>query len=125
MGQADGTRKETFAAFAFAAVTFLTTGCSTTVATSQGNAAVPKVTQIIVAGKEFKPSVITVPAGTTVNWINRGGEAHTVTSSTGLFSGALGPVSGSFNFTFNQSGSYEYHCDIYDYHVMTGRIDVQ
>lgn len=104
----------------------LAIACATTKET--GRAAIIRSmteTQIIVSGKEFKPSIITIPAGTTVTWINHGGEAHSVTSSTGIFNGELGPVNGSFNYTFNQSGSYEYHCDIFDYHVMTGRVVVQ
>ena len=121
-----GTRKILHGVIDVVAALFLLTGCGGAGKTGQAYAiSTPNVTQVIVSGREFKPSIITIPAGTTVSWTNHGGETHTVTSSSGLFYGVLGPVSGSFNYTFNQSGSYEYHCDIFDYHIMTGRVDVQ
>ncbi len=62
----------------------------------------------------FQPSILTVPAGTTVTWHNQDGVQHTVTSDTqGLFdSGALAPGK-KFSFTFTAPGSYMYHCNIH------------
>src|SRR6266404_8478370 len=61
----------------------------------------------------FAPSPITVSAGTTVTWTNRGSMQHTVTSDNGLFSsGAINPGS-SFSITFNSPGTYRYYCQFH------------
>lgn len=100
-------------------------GCSQKMPGSDARESSHVSTQVVIKGKEYQPSILTIPAGTTVQWINKGGEAHTVTSSDGLFTGDLGPMNGSFNFTFSQPGSYEYHCDVFDYHVMAGKVIVR
>lgn len=73
----------------------------------------------------FSPSTITVKAGTTVSWTNNGPSAHTTTSDAGVWdSGTLsapgggggyggGSAGGSFQRTFNQAGTYTYHCSIH------------
>ncbi len=58
----------------------------------------------------FVPSTLTVPAGTTVYWISRDIELHTVVSDNRLFEGSL-PVGGSFNYTFTEPGTYGYFCE--------------
>ncbi len=61
----------------------------------------------------FAPMTLRVPAGTTVTWINRDGEPHTVTSLAGTFrSGAL-DQSESFKFRFDKPGTYNYVCSIH------------
>jgi plastocyanin len=61
----------------------------------------------------FAPAAITVRAGTTVTWINRDEEPHTVVSDTGLFrSGAL-DTNQSFSFRFDKPGVYHYLCSIH------------
>lgn len=58
----------------------------------------------------FTPKVITVPAGTTVTWINSGSDPHSVTSDTRIFdSGTLAPDA-TFSFTFNNPGTFPYYC---------------
>ncbi len=75
----------------------------------------------------FSPSTITVKAGTTVSWTNNGPSAHTTTSDMGAwnsptlsapgggggYGGGGGSAGGSFSFTFNQAGTYGYHCSIH------------
>lgn len=67
--------------------------------------------EVWVSGREFKPSIKTVPVGTKVTWISKDGEEHTVTSATGLFDGLLAPGS-SLSYTFTERGSFEYRCEI-------------
>lgn len=57
---------------------------------------------------------ITVPAGTTVTWINDGTRTHTATSDDNatFTSGNLAPGQ-SFSFTFATPGTYTYHCAIH------------
>lgn len=120
-----GMWKISLASAAVLTAVVLTAGCRNAPRAQGGYNGGPAVIRVIVSGKEFQPSVLTIPVGTTVVWINQGGESHTVTSSTGLFYGFLEPINGSYNYTFIESGSYEYQCDVFDYHVMTGKVVVQ
>jgi plastocyanin len=79
----------------------------------------------IVMAKDFMfaPTVLKVPAGSTVTWTNKDQEPHTVVSIDGLFrSGAL-DTNDSFSFRFDKSGSYRYTCSIHP--QMVGTIQVQ
>jgi plastocyanin len=61
----------------------------------------------------FSPSVRTVSAGTTVEWIDFSGIAHTVTSSPGspeTFDHGIGPGLGLFSRQFDNPGTYNYYC---------------
>jgi glucose/arabinose dehydrogenase len=59
----------------------------------------------------FQPASITVPAGSTVYWINRDPVAHTVTADDGSFeSPDIASNGGRFEHTFTEAGSYKYHC---------------
>jgi plastocyanin len=75
----------------------------------------------------FIPANLTVPAGTTVTWLNRDSRAHTVTSGTrsnqtGMFdSGEIGQDR-TFTFTFNDPGIYQYYCQFH--RDMTGTVRV-
>jgi plastocyanin len=55
--------------------------------------------------------------------MNNDSTAHTVTSNTGVFnSGTLGPGQ-SFSFTFQNAGTFQYHCS---FHAgMVGSVVVQ
>ena len=66
--------------------------------------------EIQIIGREFMPSILTVPVGTKVTWTSKDGEMHTVTSDKGFFNGALAPFA-SFSHTFTEPGTYDYHCD--------------
>jgi plastocyanin len=70
----------------------------------------------------FSPANMTVAPGTTVTWVNNGQAPHTSTADDGTWdSGTLQPGE-SFSFTFNQAGTYTYHCTIHP--NMTGTITV-
>lgn len=87
--------------------------------TTAGNAG----TSVSIEGFAFSPAVLTIPVGTTVTWTNNDGTNHTVTSDGGAFdSGALGSGD-TFQFTFDEAGSYPYHCTIHP--NMTGTIVVE
>ena len=58
----------------------------------------------------FEPGTLTVPAGATVTWTNAGSRPHTVTADDGSFdSGRLDPGE-QFSQTFDQPGTFAYHC---------------
>lgn len=74
----------------------------------------------------FRPVDLTIPSGTTVEWVNTGNATHTSTSDSGVWdSGPLAGRSvggGRFRFTFVQPGVYAYHCEPHPF--MTGTIVV-
>lgn len=70
----------------------------------------------------FVPASITVLKGTTVIWTNNGVVSHTVTSDTGIFdSGIINPGK-TFKYTFNNVGTFKYHCSPHSF--MHGTIKV-
>lgn len=64
----------------------------------------------------FTPSQISVAKGGTVTWTNNDTTTHTVVDD---LSNVGGPNSGdiaagsSYSFTFNKTGSFQYHCSIH------------
>ena len=70
----------------------------------------------------FSPANVSVPAGTTVTWVNEGNVPHTVTSDDGQFdSGVLMPGD-SYTVMFKGQGTITYHCMIHP--SMTGSVTV-
>jgi plastocyanin len=68
-----------------------------------------------------------VATGTTVTWSNDDTAAHTVTSGTpegsdGLFDSSIFMAGTSFEFTFDEAGTYDYFCMVHPW--MTGIIHV-
>ena len=73
------------------------------------------VTSPTIGIKEFKytPARVTVPVGTTVTWINRDEEPHTVTAASGAFSSAGLVHDDTFAQTFTKPGTYTYFCALH------------
>jgi plastocyanin len=72
----------------------------------------------------FSPSAITVKKGTKVTWANNDSTAHTVTENDGKngpSSPEMAPGS-SYSFTYNELGSFKYHCTLHP--DMTGTVTV-
>jgi len=98
------------------------------------------VTSITIEDFMFSPASVTVKVGSTVKWTNHGPSSHTTTSDAGAWdSGPLsapmsgngygggGSPAGTFQFTFNQAGTYGYHCTIHPpsaYPGFTGTVTV-
>jgi len=88
----------------------------------------PGANDIFIQGMAFSPVNKTISIGTTIKWTNYDGFNHTVTSGvpgtpSGLFdSGNIGS-SGTFSYTFDQAGTFNYFCKIHT--SMTGTITVQ
>lgn len=108
-----------------------TNNTSTTTQTNQQNSSgnntpsTPANTssEISIMNLSFSPSNTTVKKGTQVTWTNNDSTAHTVTadSGTGPSSGTLQP-GGKYSFTFNDVGTFKYHCSIHP--DMTGSVTV-
>ena len=76
----------------------------------------------------YIPFETTVPVGTTVTWINDDSAAHTVTSGTvadgpdGLFDSSIFMAGDTFEYTFDESGTYDYFCIVHPW--MVGKVTV-
>src|SRR3712207_9318172 len=60
----------------------------------------------------FDPANITVEPGTTVTWVQGGNNPHATTSYAGLWDSGMteGGSGGTFSFTFEEPGTYDYFC---------------
>jgi plastocyanin len=88
-------------------------------------AAAAPLNTILIDNFTFTPPSLTVPAGTTLTWINRDDVPHTVTSNTLpriLNSPAL-DTDQQFQFTFTVPGTYPYFCTLHPH--MTATITVK
>jgi plastocyanin len=71
----------------------------------------------------FVPTSLTVPAGTTVRWVNTSTEPHNVVSNTGLFRSEILNPDQDFSYTFEEAGTFSYVCELHP--GMAGTIIVQ
>lgn len=101
-----------------------TSSTSTNSSSSSKTPTATAANKVSISNFAFSPASITVKKGTTVTWTNNDSVAHTVTEN----DGQNGPSSGnmdpgkSFVFTFDNPGTYKYHCA---YHSgMTGTVTV-
>jgi len=76
--------------------------------------------QVSISNFAFDPHSLSVPVGSTVVWINRDDEPHTVTSA--AFTSQALDTDESFSFRFDSPGTYVYRCAIHP--QMTGTIVV-
>lgn len=60
----------------------------------------------------FDEQNVTIQVGGTVTWVYSGdGRAHTTTSNDGIWdSGEMGPGDDPFEWTFDETGTFPYHC---------------
>lgn len=71
---------------------------------------VPRLIDVALYDNYFTPRTVTVTPGSTVRWMNLGGQLHTVMSVDSYFdSGAL-PRGAWFRVTFAWPGVYHYYC---------------
>ncbi len=70
----------------------------------------------------FNPASIEILKGMTVIWTNNDSTTHTVTSDTNLFDSGNVNQGQTFEFTFNEIGTFNYHCSIHP--EMLGEITV-
>ena len=72
----------------------------------------------------FEEKNLTIPAGTTVTWVNVGRNMHSVASYDGLFGSSQIPAGESYAFTFDTPGTYKYICKHHALAGMGGTITV-
>lgn len=87
-------------------------------------AAIPKDGQIY-----YDPEIIDIAIGTTVAWDNADNTVHTVTSgqapvdSSGVFDSEIMSTGDIFEFTFTETGTYDYYCAFHAW--MVGTVNVE
>ena len=79
--------------------------------------------QIVIEHQKYAPAKLTVPAGTTVTWINHDADPHTVVASSGEFRSPGLDTDESFSRRFTVPGTYVYFCTLHP--LMTGTITVK
>jgi plastocyanin len=82
-----------------------------------------KLVSISIENFAFNPKEVTIPVGAKVTWTNNDSATHTITSDTGLFESPEMVVGTWFHFTFDQAGSFAYHCKLHP--NMKGTVIVQ
>jgi plastocyanin len=71
----------------------------------------------------FGTATLTVPAGTTVIWINKDDVPHTVVSTEKAFSSSVLDTDDKFSYTFTKPGTYPYYCSVHP--KMTAKVVVK
>ena len=71
----------------------------------------------------FNAKELTVPVGTTVKWVNKDDLPHTVVDKSKSFRSKLLDTNGTFSFTFNNAGTFDYFCSLHP--QMVGKVIVQ
>lgn len=79
--------------------------------------------RIEITKHKFSRPMLTVPAGTTVTWLNRDEDLHTVVSTTLAFKSAGLETDEAYSYTFTKPGVYEYFCTLHP--LMTGKVIVK
>lgn len=78
---------------------------------------------ILINGFSFRPKELTVAKGTSVTWTNQEPTKHSVISDDGKFESTIMAEGKSWSYTFNDAGTYTYHCGIHP--GMTGTVVVE
>ena len=79
--------------------------------------------RIEITKHKFSRPTLTVPTGTTVTWLNRDEDVHTVVSTTQAFrSGGL-ETDDAYSYKFTKPGVYQYFCTLHP--LMTGKVIVK
>ncbi|HET9180291.1 MAG TPA: cupredoxin family copper-binding protein [Terriglobia bacterium] len=83
----------------------------------------PGSTLVNIDNFSFGSGTLTVPAGTTVTWINRDDVPHTVVSTDKVFASSVLDTGDKFSYTFTKPGTYSYYCSVHP--KMTAKVVVR
>jgi plastocyanin len=72
---------------------------------------------VTISSYAFHPATLTVNNGSTVMWVNKDGDVHTVKSTSGpeTFNSPALDTGNQFGFTFHRAGIYHYICSVHPY----------
>jgi plastocyanin len=82
----------------------------------------PSAPAVAIKDFAFAPATMTITAGQTLRFVNRDGEAHTVTAKDGSFDSGGLDTGDSWTHRFDRAGTYAYFCSLHPY--MKGAIVV-
>lgn len=71
----------------------------------------------------YNPNPLAITAGTTVTWTNSDSTPHTAVSDNGTFNSGIINGGANYSFTFQNKGTFTYHCSLHP--NMVGTINVQ
>jgi plastocyanin len=116
-------KRQLFLAGLFISIAILLTACGGQAAPAT---VVPKSTtmssEVAISNFSYMPNELQVKVGTTVMWTNNDSVNHTVTADNGAFDSGPFDKGATYSFTFNEAGTFSYHCTIHP--KMTGVITV-
>ena len=72
-----------------------------------------KEDKVIIQNSAFIPGTLNVSVGTTVTWVNHNPDPQDIVSDTKIFDSRTLLNGQSYNYTFNETGSYHYHSTIH------------
>ena len=75
--------------------------------------------QVAIDNFSFTPSMLTVPVGTTVTWINHDDVPHTVVDTQKRFSSPALDTDEKFSHQFGSPGTYHYFCSVHPHMTAT------
>jgi plastocyanin len=116
-------RKIFFAVFLSASLLFL--GASCFKSSSNTNSAPIAISNVNIQNFAFNPQVVTIANGAMVTWKNFDSTGHQIITDGDLPALQSGIIDQNedFNFTFDQTGTWKYHCNIHP--SMTGTVIVK
>jgi plastocyanin len=80
--------------------------------------------EVVMLDDRFEPRELTVPAGTTVVWVNKGADWHSVAATDASYQSGQIASGSSFSVTFDEPGTYSYICKHHARQGMLGKIVV-
>jgi len=86
--------------------------CSSNKAKVNPTASTPAAT-VAIQNFAFVPATVTIKAGSSVTWTNMDTAPHTATDLANAFDSGSLTTGQTFNFTFNTTGTFTYHCLIH------------
>ena len=71
-----------------------------------------KTDTIVIDNSTYVPQILNVTVGTTITWVNQNRNPQDVLSDDLIFDSGTLVYGQSYNYTFNKTGSYQYHSSI-------------
>jgi plastocyanin len=83
----------------------------------------PAIVTVKMINFTYSPDPLTIPAGTTVRWVNYDDDQHNVVSDDKSFKSKLLDKNQDYSYTFAKKGTYRYICSIHP--KMIGKVIVE
>jgi amicyanin len=106
------------------AVVLIVSGCTQQPTNGNGGGGA-ETTSVDIVNFAFSPQNIIIQVGDTVTWTNQDSAPHTVTSDSGSeLDSELLSQGQSYSHTFNDPGTFEYHCTPHPFMIGTVTVEV-